>query len=77
MTKPVDVGGRWMSVRGRNASELAQSLHAHAGAGPGDSIPDKGDPAHGESRHTGSGAVRRLFGFSSEEEFPNAPAPQG
>ncbi|SDO64293.1 Methyl-accepting chemotaxis protein [Methylobacterium phyllostachyos] len=61
-----------MFARHRDASELLELLQAHAGVGLWDAILHNGDPAHPKSRWTWSPEFRRLAGYRSEAEYPNA-----
>jgi methyl-accepting chemotaxis protein len=53
--------GEWLDV-----------LSRHAGVGLWDAVIHQGDPAHPQSRWTWSAEYRRLCGFHTEAEFPNA-----
>ncbi|MEL6061796.1 MULTISPECIES: methyl-accepting chemotaxis protein [unclassified Methylobacterium] len=61
-----------MLARHRGALKLLELLQAYAGVGLWDAILHEGDPAHPKSRWTWSPEFRRLAGYRSEAEYPNA-----
>jgi methyl-accepting chemotaxis protein len=66
------VFGRSSQAEQAGHAELLDILARHSGVGLWDAVLHAGDPLHPSSRWTFTPEFRRLCGFSSESDFPNA-----
>ena len=63
---------RHQTTEEQHNSEWLKTLSSCCGVGLWDALLHDGDPMHARTRWTWSGEFRRLLGFESEADFPNA-----